>query len=76
MWRIFMKPMGLQPEKVKIITMACCVLHNVILRQDRLNATLEVDGSELQSNEGIQPIPPRRHGNNGQTRAANPTSMV
>jgi len=76
MWRMFGKPMGLQPEKVEIIPTTCCVLHNVILQQDRLNAMLEADGSKLQSNEGIQPVPPRRHGNNGQTRAANPTAMV
>lgn len=29
-FRVFMTPIGLVPEKVEVITMACCTLHNFL----------------------------------------------
>ena len=44
-FRVFMTPMGLAPEKVEIITMACCSLHNFLRSRKEANAIYMPPGS-------------------------------
>ena len=47
-FRVFMTPMALVPEKVKVITMACCCLHNFLRSRIAANDVYMQPGSMAQ----------------------------
>jgi len=43
MWRIFQRPINLQPDKVDNIIMACCALQNYLLDNNAMTFTVDAD---------------------------------
>lgn len=70
MWRIFQRPINLEPEKVDAVVMACCALHNYLIDRNVMAFTIDADAylengtwrHELQ--QGMEPLQRRQGGNN------------
>lgn len=72
MWRIFQRPIDLEPQRIDSVVMACCVLQNFLLDRNAVTFTLDADAyvqsgtwrTEIRGDMAPQPLERRVHGNN------------